>query len=244
MTRHNCGTVYHETDTDQNIIEDIRSMLTNAVSTDNAGDGDNHYAALSDDSVQDIMDAVHELTVDALTGLPGVRQYRSEKRRIERIIGRDQAENAKQGRNRNHPGGANRFAVAVIDMNGLKEINDRTGHSAGDLSIQHVASELRHSLRPTDHLFRVGGDEFILLAALGDEDDAGSVIGRIVNRYVGPSISVGVSAVGPTSDRFDIAQDVADGYMYKAKQGRADLPAGRGYYTTRANMWNNGKLGE
>jgi diguanylate cyclase (GGDEF)-like protein len=53
--------------------------------------------------------------------------------------------------------------LAAIDMNDLKPLNDRYGHSAGDVAIQHVARALRLHFRVTDPLFRLGGDEFLVL---------------------------------------------------------------------------------
>ncbi len=53
--------------------------------------------------------------------------------------------------------------VAVIDLNGLKTINDRYGHAAGDAAIQLVARALKVLFRITDPVFRTGGDEFLVV---------------------------------------------------------------------------------
>lgn len=55
------------------------------------------------------------------------------------------------------------FAVIVIDINGLKKVNDSLGHAAGDLLIESVAQVLRGIFRKSDVISRVGGDEFIVL---------------------------------------------------------------------------------
>jgi diguanylate cyclase (GGDEF)-like protein len=52
-------------------------------------------------------------------------------------------------------------AVAVVDLNGLKALNDRHGHAAGDVAIQLVARALKAQFRITDPVFRTGGDEFL-----------------------------------------------------------------------------------
>lgn len=57
-----------------------------------------------------------------------------------------------------------RAAVLMIDLNGFKQINDSLGHEVGDKLLQHVARNLRHSIRMPDTLARLGGDEFIIIA--------------------------------------------------------------------------------
>ena len=56
-------------------------------------------------------------------------------------------------------------SVAVIDLNGLKTLNDRHGHAAGDAAIQLVARALKVQFRITDPVFRTGGDEFMVVLA-------------------------------------------------------------------------------
>ncbi len=60
--------------------------------------------------------------------------------------------------------GARRGSVAVVDMNDLKMYNDRHGHALGDLAICQVANALKGIVRRHDHVFRIGGDEFVLLS--------------------------------------------------------------------------------
>lgn len=59
--------------------------------------------------------------------------------------------------------GAFAGAVAVVDLNDLKLLNDGTGHAAGDAALQLVARALRAQFRITDPVFRVGGDEFVVV---------------------------------------------------------------------------------
>ena len=54
-------------------------------------------------------------------------------------------------------------SVAVVDLNSLKEVNDRHGHAAGDAAIQLVARALKAQFRITDPVFRTGGDEFLVV---------------------------------------------------------------------------------
>jgi diguanylate cyclase (GGDEF)-like protein len=53
--------------------------------------------------------------------------------------------------------------LAVVDLNDLKKLNDIYGHSAGDAAIQLVARALRAQFRITDPVFRIGGDEFLVI---------------------------------------------------------------------------------
>ncbi len=61
--------------------------------------------------------------------------------------------------------------MAVIDLNDLKRLNDRYLHQAGDAALQSVARAIRMKFRVTDPLFRVGGDEFLVILPNGSEDE-------------------------------------------------------------------------
>jgi diguanylate cyclase (GGDEF)-like protein len=61
--------------------------------------------------------------------------------------------------------------VAAIDINDLKPLNDRYGHAAGDVALQLLARALRNLFRVTDPLFRLGGDEFLVLMPGGSLDE-------------------------------------------------------------------------
>ena len=84
---------------------------------------------------------------DELTGLPNKRfavDY------VERELARARRNNGK-------------LAVALLDMNGFKRINDVGGHAAGDRALAHVASCLGRTLRASDLCARYGGDEFLIV---------------------------------------------------------------------------------
>jgi diguanylate cyclase (GGDEF)-like protein len=84
---------------------------------------------------------------DTLTPLPNRRCFLRELDRVMRHV------------SRYHTGAA----VLYVDVDGLKQINDRFGHSHGDAALIHVATLLRSTLRSTDLVARIGGDEFGLL---------------------------------------------------------------------------------
>jgi diguanylate cyclase (GGDEF)-like protein len=72
-------------------------------------------------------------------------------------------------REQRHPHG---LAVIVFDIDHFKEVNDRYGHAAGDMVLQHVAAVTCEVIRTTDTLARYGGEEFVLVAPETDEESA------------------------------------------------------------------------
>jgi diguanylate cyclase (GGDEF)-like protein len=64
------------------------------------------------------------------------------------------------------------FAIAVIDVDHFKQVNDRWGHSAGDSALKSVAHRLRDSVRRTDIVARYGGEEFALMLERATVDEA------------------------------------------------------------------------
>jgi diguanylate cyclase (GGDEF)-like protein/PAS domain S-box-containing protein len=120
------------------------------------------------------------------------------------------------------------LAILYLDLDGFKAINDRMGHQSGDLLLQSIAKRLRGSVRKSDTVSRIGGDEFIvLLAGACSDSSAAAVAGKILKSFERPfkaggeKISIGVSlgiARFP-ADGADVHTLVrcADSAMYKAK---------------------------
>jgi diguanylate cyclase (GGDEF)-like protein len=71
------------------------------------------------------------------------------------------------------------FSMLIIDINGLKQVNDKYGHVKGDEMIKSVAAFLKSQCRTTDILSRIGGDEFAILLPSIDSREAQHVINRI-----------------------------------------------------------------
>src|SRR4029079_18403710 len=84
----------------------------------------------------------HEALVDPLTGLLN-------RRALERDLRRERARATRYGR---------RFSLMVIDVDGLKTVNDTDGHLAGDLYLRSLATALGDVLRSGDEAYRIGGD--------------------------------------------------------------------------------------
>lgn len=120
-------------------------------------------------------------------------------------------------------------AVAFLDLDRFKNINDSLGHETGDLLLRGVADRLRANVRETDTVARISGDEFMLvLPGLTNIDDARRIAEKILAGFRSPLIIAGqelyVSAsIGLTVYPHD-AKDVegllrnADVAMYRAKE--------------------------
>jgi diguanylate cyclase (GGDEF)-like protein len=121
-------------------------------------------------------------------------------------------------------------SVAVVDVNFLKVLNDKHGHKAGDAAIQFVARALRSHFRITDPIFRLGGDEFLVVLEGGQ---ASELMGRLESvdralrsvRLPGVDGSTHVSVAWGMVD-FEGASDLpvaierADAEMYRRKAER------------------------
>ena len=125
------------------------------------------------------------------------------------------------------------FGLLYFDVNGLKAINDRFGHAAGDAALIHVADVLTANTRSSDIVGRLGGDEFAVLLALVDErtarDKARRLAGAIAGadfRWQGQPIAMSVAyGAYPLLAREDaqVALAAADRAMYRQKrQGGSD----------------------
>lgn len=77
------------------------------------------------------------------------------------------------------PGERPRLAFLFIDLNGFKRVNDSFGHSVGDEVLKLVSARLADSLRPTDLLARVGGDEFAAMLLDAGADTASAVAAHL-----------------------------------------------------------------
>lgn len=109
-------------------------------------------------------------------------------------------------------------AVVLIDLDDFKRYNDRHGHDAGDAVLVSFADALRASVRQGDIVFRIGGDEFLLLLPGADGDEAGHVVERLRLRWTAGDNAVGFSA-GISVGEHDPLR-AADGRMYADKRSR------------------------
>lgn len=121
-------------------------------------------------------------------------------------------------------------ALAVIDLNDLKPLNDLHGHQVGDIALQIVARALRIHFRVTDPLFRLGGDEFlVIMDGCPGEDLAGRLAGvdrsllsqRIpgIDEPIDLVVSWGIAEFSATESYAKSIQS-ADERMYAQKKKR------------------------
>lgn len=130
------------------------------------------------------------------------------------------------------------LGVFFIDLNGLKQINDRLGHLAGDQALKDTADILRETFRDSDIVARIGGDEFVALAHV--TRDATALRQRLRDRLAAFNamekrpytldVSIGTTIVNATTDD-DIESMIAraDAAMYEEKRtsmGRHRIIAG------------------
>ena len=131
-----------------------------------------------------------------------------------------------------HARSGERCAVMLIDLDRFKPVNDTLGHAMGDVLLERVADRLRTTVRPTDTVARIGGDEFVVLqTGLSDAVDAETLARRVVDligrTYVAEGqllnigASIGVALVpsdGTSAERLLKCADLA---LYRAKvEGR------------------------
>lgn len=110
-------------------------------------------------------------------------------------------------------------SVFFIDMNGLKIINDSKGHQAGDEAIMNLASAIVHSFPLTDRVYRIGGDEFIVLSKCGNEEVIAKIIEKVKDNFIKYNISASLGYCIKTEEMsFNEAYDAADKMMYIDKE--------------------------
>lgn len=132
-------------------------------------------------------------------------------------------------RNREHA------LLFFADINGLKQINDRFGHSEGDAAINRMARVLQRTFRESDIIARLGGDEFAVLANEAGPDSQGDVWRRLKENLIVEgtrdprftlSASVGLARFDPRSPvTLDELLNSADRAMYEAKSSRSNRGA-------------------
>lgn len=86
------------------------------------------------------------------------------------------------------------MSVAMMDLDNLKMINEKMGHSGGDTVLKEIANRARRILRSTDYLARVGGDEFMILFPSTDVQEAAMVTDRMRSDICSTEILTGITS--------------------------------------------------
>jgi diguanylate cyclase (GGDEF)-like protein/PAS domain S-box-containing protein len=156
----------------------------------------------------------HMATHDSLTDLPRMPLCRD---RLEMAINAARRNEAMVG-------------VIFLDLDGFKGVNDGYGHEAGDEVLREVARRMRSVLRDTDTVARIGGDEFLLIAAeLRSVDNAAEIARKLIARIGEPialqelrlrvGASLGIALYPGDADTVDELVRLSDQAMYEAKRG-------------------------
>ena len=118
------------------------------------------------------------------------------------------------------------LALALIDLDNFKQLNDTLGHQVGDEALVHLVRVLRQSMRPSDVLCRFGGEEFVLLLPDTSLADAEAAVSRFRSEFSSQalpghdyflSFSAGVVAQAP-AETLDTLIGRADTATYAAKR--------------------------
>lgn len=120
------------------------------------------------------------------------------------------------------------FAVLYLDLDGFKTVNDSHGHAAGDRLLQAVAGRMRHVLRDGDLPARIGGDEFVVLAAVDAAGEATTLGQRLIDAIGAPyelglgrttdvGVSIGIAIAPECGGEAEDLLAAADAALYIAK---------------------------
>lgn len=115
------------------------------------------------------------------------------------------------------------LGVVAIDLDGLKKVNDTEGHAAGDAALLHLVSAVRNSLRESDGFYRIGGDEFVVLAPFTDAAGLSELMHRIEGAGA-PPFSWGIASIASFGfvagdDPHQLLQ-TADADLYERRRNR------------------------
>ncbi len=177
------------------LIELVASMLSGVLSAE----------LRATESARKAEQAMLESETDCLTGLYNRRGW-------DRILDLEELRCQRYG----HPA-----CVIAVDLDGLKQVNDTQGHSAGDDLIARAGTLLRTAIRATDIAARVGGDEFLVLGIECDSFDSQAILTRIrrtMDQH-GVSASLGMSKRIPAAPLKETVME-ADRSMYGEKRLR------------------------
>lgn len=161
----------------------------------------------------DIDALFHKATHDGLTGLANRSLFMD---RLRQVIAQSHREKRS-------------VSVLMIDMDGLKHINDTYGHRIGDAAIVEFSNRIQSGARATDTVARLGGDEFgVILTPIDQPNGAQIAIERMINQIERPFVfegknyelhaSIGSAQFPEDSDEINQLLEIADQRMYLIKQ--------------------------
>ncbi len=175
-----------------------------------------HYVMVFEDvtNLKQRKDEMEKIALyDPLTGLES------------RVLFRIRLDKAIQRAKRNKE----KTALLFVDVDNFKEVNDTSGHEAGDTVLKTISERLKTHVRKNDTVARISGDEFtVLLSDINSYDDASKITSSIIESFQNPirlkntetfvTVSIGISVTPDDSENMDELIKNADLAMYKAKQ--------------------------
>lgn len=134
-----------------------------------------------------------------------------------------------QARRYNHP-----YAVAMIDIDHFKSVNDTWGHKTGDVVLEAVSRVISETLRETDIVGRIGGEEFAVLLPETLMDEGAQLADRVrqtvqntaiqaPTNTINVTISIGIAALDPASHPLEDIIAHADTALYQAKNAGRNM---------------------
>ncbi len=126
------------------------------------------------------------------------------------------------------------FTVIMVDVDGLKDVNDRYGHTAGSRLISVIAQSIKDCVRTSDVLARYGGDEFVIMVAHTSTEHARTAAERIraaINNTsfdmkgvrIASTVSIGIASYPECVEDAADVLDKADIALYKSKQSGRNM---------------------
>jgi len=166
-----------------------------------------------------------EAVLDPLTGLLNRAALLARFEELEQLAGERSGDEA-SGRGRGEHAS---LGLLVADVDHFKEVNDRHGHPAGDAVLRDIAYAMRKALRAFDLVYRIGGEEFVVLLPGADVEhtiEVGERLREAVARSrtgdIGVTMSLGAAAARGSAVRFASLYGDADAALYEAKRAGRD----------------------
>lgn len=128
---------------------------------------------------------------------------------------------------------ASKVTIVFLDIDNFKKVNDTYGHVEGDKLLQKLAKLIESTIRKTDTIFRIGGDEFVIVFPEGDIEEVRRICNRMINKIKAYNktevlpYKIGVSyGIAQYNNLYKSPReliDMADREMYKNKRKKKEM---------------------
>ncbi|WP_441002187.1 bifunctional diguanylate cyclase/phosphodiesterase [Pseudocolwellia agarivorans] len=171
-----------------------------------------HLASVSIEREKNSLLIWKQANFDSLTGLPNRNMMRGH---LTQLIARANRDNEK-------------LAIAFLDLDHFKDVNDTLGHHIGDALLKETAKRIKQSIRKNDVVARLGGDEFVIIMSNLKDYDGVEVVAEqllssialpyyLLNEVVHSAVSIGITIYPDDGTEIDDLLQNADQAMYGAK---------------------------